>query len=94
MRLQCRAGKERLVAGNNHIGEAEQHRHHLVFQHIVGEVLEHLVILILVHIQAHAAELAGAQGFDQGVGVDQPPRLVLTRMAESLIMAMVSLLIM
>ena len=56
--LQCRAGKERLVAGNDHIGEAEQHRHHLVFQHIVGEILEHLVILILVHIQTHAAELA------------------------------------
>ena len=58
--LQRRAGKESLVAGDHHVGEAGQNGHHLVLQHLVGEILEHLAVLVLVNVQAHAGKLAGA----------------------------------
>ena len=69
--LQCCARKERLMARHHHIREAHQDGYYLIFQHIIGEILKHLAILILVYVQSHARKLAGPQRVNQGTGVNQ-----------------------
>ncbi len=59
------------MGGDDHVGEGQQARQHVVLQRLVGAVLEEQLGLLLVDVQAQVAELAALQRADQRRGVDQ-----------------------
>ena len=64
--------EERLVSGDDHVGERQQPGERVVLQDVRGQVFEEELVLLLVHVQAERAEPAGLERIDDGRGVDQP----------------------
>ena len=54
------AGEEGLVRGDEHVGEGQQARQHVVLQHLVRQVLEEDPLLLLVDIEPGRADVAAS----------------------------------
>ena len=63
-------GEERLVARHDDVGEGAQRRGDGLDDG-VRAVAEDVVVLLLVHVQAGSADLAGADALDERLGVDE-----------------------
>ncbi|MNY65801.1 hypothetical protein D3C86_2031270 [compost metagenome] len=59
------------MGGDDHVGERQQARQHVVLQGQVGAVLEEQLGLFFVDIQPQIAQLTAFQGLDQRRGVHQ-----------------------
>ena len=57
--------EERLVAGDQDVGEGEQALEDVVLDDLVGEVLEEQVGLLLVDVDGEVADPAGLQPLDR-----------------------------
>lgn len=79
--IQRFAGEKRLVRGDDHIGEGQQARQHIVLQRLVGAVLEKQLGLFFIDIQPQVAELAALERLDQRGVSTSAPRPVLISMA-------------
>ena len=66
------------MAGDNHVRKRQQTLEHIVFDDIIGEILEEQVPFLLVDVHSNATHLAALQGLYQRSGVDSAPRPVLT----------------
>src|SRR6185437_2978432 len=60
-----------LVCGDEDVGESEQAREFVVLQDLAGEIFEEDAFLFFIHVERNAAEAAGFERRDQGLGVDE-----------------------
>ena len=88
--LQRLVGEERLVRGEDDVGEGAEAGGDGVAEDLVLAVLVHVRVLALVHVEAGSADLARADAADEPSMSTRPPRAVLMRMTPSFILAMVS----
>ena len=77
-KARCVKNGERLVPGDDHIGEREHPREDVVLDHAVGKVLEEQVALFLVNVQPKRGELARLYARTAALLSKSGPRLVLT----------------
>lgn len=59
------AGEKALMRGQQHVGERNQPRQHIVIHHLRGEILEKVLAFFLVHIQAGRPHVLVAQSVHQ-----------------------------
>ena len=81
------------MGGNDHVGEGKKSGCGRVHENIIFMVLEHILGLLLVHIQAHAEELALPDAGDQVIRLYQAASGSVDQDYSSFILLMVSRLI-
>lgn len=65
------AGKEGLVAAENDIGESGQAHELIIVDDGIGKIFEEDAFLFLVNINTEGAELAGFEGMNDGIRLDE-----------------------
>jgi LysR family hydrogen peroxide-inducible transcriptional activator len=70
-RRQRVAGEERLVAGDENVGEGHELSEGVVLEHLVGQILEEEIDLFLVDVGTEMTDLPRLEGVDHGIGVEQ-----------------------
>ena len=65
------AGEERLVGGDDDVGEGHEPGKRVVLDGVVGTVLEEVVGLLFVDVESGGADLAGLESVNEGGGVDE-----------------------
>jgi hypothetical protein len=75
------------VGGDEHVREGQQPGEHVVLDDLVGQVLEEQVALLLVDVEGEVADLAVLERVDDRRVSISAPRLVLTIITPSFILA-------
>ncbi len=63
--------EESLVGRDEHIGQRDESRQHVILQHLAGEIVEEDACFLLVNVEGRAADVTGFQRVEQGLRFNQ-----------------------